>query len=223
MPDIVRVGGAELVRTREANGEFTYRPVDASGAVVDAAAFEARKKAERAAKLANDPRVAERAANEWAALNDVTARETRAFLETVVQSPASSCEELDEELLRDGAEPPFSGDETLRRQIERGAVTAVSSGQMSTLLDLNRCGPELNDWVEAELRAVPAGEEWLVVFDGMGRSLESNWDVAGAMAPGVNTLNLAMVKSQINAERLGAEVYDCVVKLGEGSGYVIEG
>ena len=62
MPDIVRVGGAELVRTREANGEFTYRPVDASGAVVDAAAFEARKKAERAAKLANDPRVAERAA-----------------------------------------------------------------------------------------------------------------------------------------------------------------
>ena len=156
------------------------------------------------------------AANEWAALNDVTARETRAFLETVVQSPASSCEELDEELLRDGAEPPFSGDETLRRQIERGAVTAVSSGQMSTLLDLNRCGPELNDWVEAELRAVPAGEEWLVVFDGMGRSLESNWDVAGAMAPGVNTLNLAMVKSQINAERLGAAVYDCVVKLSVG-------
>ena len=157
------------------------------------------------------------AANEWAALNDVTARETRAFLETVVQSPASvRREERDEE-------PAFSGDETLRRQIERGAVTAVSSGQMSTLLDLNRCGPELNDWVEAELRAVPAGEEWLVVFDGMGRSLESNWDVAGAMAPGVNTLNLAMVKSQINAERLGAEVYDCVVKLGEGSGNVIEG
>ena len=31
-----------------------------------------------------------------------------------------------------------------------------------------------------------------------------------------------MVKSQINAERLGAEVYDCVVKLGEG-GNVIEG
>ena len=157
------------------------------------------------------------AANEWAALNDVTARETRAFLETVVQSPASvQCEELDEE-------PAFSGDETLRRQIERGAVTAVSSGQMSTLLDLNRCGPELNDWVETELRAVPAGEEWLVVFDGMGRSLESNWDVARAMAPGVNTLNLAMVKSQINAERLGAEVYDCVVKLGEGSGNGIEG
>lgn len=77
MPDIVRVGGAELVRTREANGEFTYRPVDASGAVVDAAAFEARKKAERAAKLANDPRVAERAANEWAAQQRAAIARTR--------------------------------------------------------------------------------------------------------------------------------------------------
>ena len=68
MPDIVRIGGTDLVRTREANGEFTYRPVDAqTGAVVDAATFEARKKAQRQAQLANDPRANERAANEWAA------------------------------------------------------------------------------------------------------------------------------------------------------------
>ena len=33
---------------------------------------------------------------------------------------------------------------------------------------------------------------------------------------GVNALNLAMVKSEINAKRLGAEVYDCVVKLSVG-------
>ena len=40
MPDIVRIGGTDLVRTREANGEFTYRPVYAqTGAVVDAATF----------------------------------------------------------------------------------------------------------------------------------------------------------------------------------------
>jgi type II pantothenate kinase len=97
-------------------------------------------------------------------------------------------------------------------------VTCVSSGQISTLLDLNRCGSELNDWVEEELNDVPAGDDWLLVFDGMGRSLESNWFVASHVKPGVNTLNLAMVKSQINAERLGAEVYDCVVKLGEGGG-----
>ena len=160
------------------------------------------------------------AANEWAALNDVTASEVRAFLETV----SSPRERGDGDGDGDGDDATRAfpdafafGDATLRRQLERGDVAAVSSGQMSTLLDLNRCGPELNDWVEAELREVPAGEAWLVVLDGMGRSLESNWDVAKRVAPGVNTLNLAMVKSQINAERLGAEVYDCVVRLGEGS------
>ena len=78
MPDIVRIGGADLVRTREANGEFTYRPVDAqTGAVVDAATFEARKKAQRQAQLANDPRANERAANEWAAQTRAAIARTR--------------------------------------------------------------------------------------------------------------------------------------------------
>jgi type II pantothenate kinase len=152
------------------------------------------------------------AANEWAALNDVTARETRLFLESVVRC-AGGDDDGDSTL---GDDEAFFGDGTLLRQMERGLVTCVSSGQISTLLDLNRCGSELNDWVEEELHDVPAGDDWLLVFDGMGRSLESNWDVASFVKPGVNTLNLAMVKSQINAERLGAEVYDCVVKLGEG-------
>ena len=78
MPDIVRIGGTDLVRTREANGEFTYRPVDAqTGAVVDAATFEARKKAQRQAQLANDPRANERAANEWAAQTRAAIARTR--------------------------------------------------------------------------------------------------------------------------------------------------
>ena len=47
----------------------------------------------------------------------------------------------------------------------------------------------------------------------MGRSLESNWNAAGYMYPGVDVLSLAMVKSEINARRLNAEVYDCVVRL----------
>jgi hypothetical protein len=33
------------------------------------------------------------------------------------------------------------------------------------------------------------------------------------MSPGVDVLSLAMVKSEINAQRLNAEVYDCVVRL----------
>lgn len=51
MPDVVRVGGADLVRTRESDGTFTYRPLDAStGAVVDAATFEAREESREGTK-----------------------------------------------------------------------------------------------------------------------------------------------------------------------------
>jgi hypothetical protein len=70
--------------------------------------------------------------------------------------------------------------------------------------------------VLAQFEQVPAREDWLVVLDGMGRSLESNWEAASFMLPGVQVLNLAMVKSEINALRLDAEVYDCVVKLRRG-------
>ena len=139
-------------------------------------------------------------ANTHAALNDVTHAELLGFLSTVSSSGG------------DGD----AGDPILAAQMERGRVVAVPSGQFSTLLDLNRAGAELNAWVEEELRSVPAGEDWLVVFDGMGRGLESNWNPAPYLKDGVNALNLAMVKSEINAKRLGAEVYDCVVKLSVG-------
>ena len=139
-------------------------------------------------------------ANTHAALNDVTHAELCGFLSTAAGGG--------------GGEEP--ADPVLAAQMERGRVTAVPSGQFSTLLDLNRTGPELNAWVEEEFRSVPAGEEWLVVFDGMGRGLESNWNPAPYFKDGVNALNLAMVKSEINAKRLGAEVYDCVVKLSVG-------
>ena len=132
-------------------------------------------------------------ANTHAALNDVTHTELDAFLETVA-----------------GADP------ILKAQIDAGAVRAVPSGQFSTLLDLNRCGPELNGWVTDQFEKVPASDEWLVVFDGMGRGLESNWNPAPYFKDGVCLLNLAMVKSEINAKRLEAEVYDCVVKLSVG-------
>ena len=38
------------------------------------------------------------------------------------------------------------------------------------------------------------------------------------MMDGVDVLNLAMVMSEINAKRLDAEVYDCVVKLRTAGG-----
>ena len=145
-------------------------------------------------------------ANTHAALNDVTHAELRGFLSSVAGGGESST----------GGRAGGPSDPVLAAQMERGRVTAVPSGQFSTLLDLNRTGPELNAWVEEELKSVPAGDEWLVVFDGMGRGLESNWNPAPYFKDGVNALNLAMVKSEINAKRLGAEVYDCVVKLSVG-------
>lgn len=141
------------------------------------------------------------AANDTAALNDITAAELEAFVEAVTARGGE---------YRDG-------DALLGAMREGHMVTVTPSGQISTLLDLNRTGPELNAWMEKQLEDVPAGEDWLVILDGMGRSLESNWDVSRYVKKGVQTLNLAMIKSEINAERLDAEVYDCVVRLGRGA------
>ena len=129
-------------------------------------------------------------ANDTAALNDITHAELEAFV-------AAAAEE----------------DPVLRGHVEAGRVVCLPSGQASTLLNMEACGPELNAWVEAQ--GTPPGQ-WLVVMDGMGRSLESNWEAAKYMLEDVDVLNLAMVKSEINALRLDAEVYDCVVRLNTG-------
>ena len=141
------------------------------------------------------------AANDTAALNDITAAELEAFVEAVTARGGE---------YRDG-------DALLGAMREGHMVTVTPSGQILTLLDLNRTGPELNAWMEKQLGGRARGEDWLVILDGMGRSLESNWDVSRYVKKGVQTLNLAMIKSEINAERLDAEVYDCVVRLGRGA------
>lgn len=136
-------------------------------------------------------------ANESAALNDVTINELEEFYR--------ACEEHDSDHLR------------LYR--ENGKIALLSSGQASTLLNLNATGKDINDWVKREDTVggvdMEQGEKlrWLVVLDGMGRSLESNWECGKYVQPHVDVLNLAMVKSEINAKRLGANVYDCVCKL----------
>ena len=127
-------------------------------------------------------------ANETAALNDITAGELRRFV--------SSC-------ARDDA--------VLRDLVDSGRISCVSSGQTSTLLDLSRVSRELCEYVQSADDVTD--DEWLIVLDGMGRSLESNWNAYTYMRPGVDVLSLAMVKSEINALRLGAAVYDCVVRL----------
>lgn len=95
---------------------------------------------------------------------------------------------------------------------EINKIALLSSGQASTLLNLNVTGKEINDWVKLQ-DMDSKNLKWLVVLDGMGRSLESNWDCGKYFQNRVDVLNLAMVKSEINAKRLNANVYDCVCKL----------
>ena len=135
-------------------------------------------------------------ANELAALNDVTINELEEFYE--------ACEQHDRNCLQ--------------KYRENGKIVLLSSGQSSTLLNLNTTGKDVNDWVKCEDTVSRSDMEggklrWLVVLDGMGRSLESNWECGKYVQPHVDVLNLAMVKSEINANRLGANVYDCVCKL----------
>lgn len=129
-------------------------------------------------------------ANSTAALNDITYSE----LEEFVASAAD-------------------GDPVIASHLREGRISCVPSGQGTTLLDMNSCSSELCDWVNA-VDAKP--QEWLVVLEGMGRSIESNWDAGSHFKPGVDVMSVAMVKSEINARRLGASVYDCVVRLNTG-------
>jgi type II pantothenate kinase len=126
-------------------------------------------------------------ANSTAALNDITYDELNQFVSNCTKSDAD-----------------------LRSLVDAGRITCLPSGATSTLLDFSRVSTELESYVRG---ANVANEDWLVVLDGMGRSLESNWNAASYMSTGVDVLTLAMVKSEINAKRLGAEVYDCVVRL----------
>jgi len=75
----------------------------------------------------------------------------------------------------------------------------VSSGNDIPLIDLSEVSDELNE---------AAADAELVVLEGMGRAIESNYDAAFK----VDTLHLALLKDPLVAARVGGEVYDCVCK-----------
>ena len=128
--------------------------------------------------------------NELAALNDVTINELEEFYQV--------CEQHDPDYLQ------------LYR--ENGKIASSPSGQASTLLNLNATAKISTIGSKAEDTVGGVDMEgkklkWLVVLDGMGRSLESNWECGKYVQPHVDVLNLAMVKSEINAKRLGNVTY----------------
>ncbi len=90
-------------------------------------------------------------------------------------------------------------DPELEALIQGGMFEVVSTGSTIPLLDLSNVSDELN---------AAAEEADLVVLEGMGRSIETNYNAEFVC----DSLRLALIKSEHVAERLGGKTFDCVCK-----------
>ena len=118
------------------------------------------------------------AANSAPSLNDITHDELSALVQTMA-----------------------SWDESTARALREGRLELVPSGNGTPLIDLSRCSSRLNEAIRR--RGVD-----LVVLEGMGRALESNYDVLLTC----DTLKIAMIKDQGVADVHGAELFDLVFR-----------
>jgi type II pantothenate kinase len=90
-------------------------------------------------------------------------------------------------------------DEDLAALVAGGMLEVVSRGNDIPLIDLSGVTDELNQ---------VAADADLVVLEGMGRAVESNFDAHFK----VDALHLALLKDPSVAARVGGQVYDCVCK-----------
>lgn len=90
-------------------------------------------------------------------------------------------------------------DADLQVLIKANMIQIVSTGNDVPLIDLSEVSDELNE---------AAADAELVILEGMGRSVESNFDAAFT----VDVLLLALLKDQCVAANLGAELFDCICK-----------
>ncbi len=90
-------------------------------------------------------------------------------------------------------------DADLAALIEGGMFEVVSTGSEIPLLDLSEVSDELNE---------AAGDADLVILEGMGRAVESNYDAPFT----VDCLRLAVLKDAGVAARVGGDVFDCICK-----------
>jgi type II pantothenate kinase len=126
------------------------------------------------------------AANTFPSLNDVTIDELADLLDAAGR--------LDGELAE------------ARRD---GRLVIVGSGNGAPLIDLRRLSPELTAIAE---RGVDGHAVDLIVLEGMGRAVESNYDAAFS----TDTLKVCMVKDRGVAAALGGEVFDLVLRFSPG-------
>ena len=90
-------------------------------------------------------------------------------------------------------------DDDLAALIQGGMLEVVSTGNDIPLIDLAEVSDELNE---------AATDADLVILEGMGRAVESNFDAEFK----VDCLRLALLKDPKVAEHIGGDVYDCVCK-----------
>ena len=90
-------------------------------------------------------------------------------------------------------------DEDLAALIRADMFEVVSSGSEECLIDLHEVTDELNE---------VAGDADLLVLEGMGRGVETNFDTSFT----VDTLKIAILKDPQVASRIGGEVFDCICR-----------
>jgi type II pantothenate kinase len=90
-------------------------------------------------------------------------------------------------------------DDDLAALVDGGMFEVVSSGNDIPLIDLASVSDELNE---------AAADADLLILEGMGRAVESNFDAAFS----VDTVKLALLKDSAVAARIGGEVFDCICK-----------
>lgn len=102
--------------------------------------------------------------------------------------------------LVDLLESAASVDAVLRELLESKRLRTMATGTSAPLLDLAVVSDELAE----------AGRDVdLVIFEGMGRAIESNWSVE-LTCP---MWNLATIKDEQVAQHVGGRMYDCVCRV----------
>ncbi|MCK4871677.1 MAG: DUF89 family protein [Phycisphaerales bacterium] len=91
-------------------------------------------------------------------------------------------------------------DDLTDRLLRTGRLRVVATGTSAPILDLTAVSDEL---AEASASAD------LVVFEGMGRAVESNWSARLTC----ETWYLATIKDSHVAHRMGGEVFDCICRV----------
>ncbi len=95
-------------------------------------------------------------------------------------------------------------DPVLARLRETGQLSTVSSGNDTPLIDLGKVTPECN---------AAAAQSDLIILEGMGRGVESNWSQAFRC----DALRIALIKDESVARWIGSKLFDAVCRFEPGT------